>query len=286
MLVLRLTVYLACLWWLPFQAAGQHPDLRQKLEGILGTQDRADVPGPEDLQPQFDILYDASSAAEAAEVLPLARRCLRSSNLTVRRDGVATFLVVAMRPKDGAALLSGDIELLGQLLGDPERQIRGAVAYVFYAMQPAPPSAVVPHLLPHLEDEGNSERDILGLSDALLRAAPNDAAVLRALLNTVKRSPSDQPGLWAGLIRCFANAPGGAPLEKKQVIEFLAQALSGAEPEVQRSAIDAIRGRRDLLARFEPALVHIATDQHENRQTREAAEQALKGEWPFPPGHK
>jgi hypothetical protein len=158
---------------------------------------------------------------------------------------LGTFLVVALRPKDGAALLSGYVDFLGRLLGDSDVGVRGPITAILSDMQPAPPPSVVPYALAHLDDKGISERDILGLAQLLLRAAPHDFSVHRAILSRVKESPSVQP------------------------------ALSSSQAEVQRAAIGVISGRRGLVARFAANLAQIAADQNADAPTREAAGQAL-----------
>lgn len=260
--------------YLTLSATAQHPELRQALQFAIANQGR-EVPGPETMTAEFDYLQASASPSEAAEVLPLARTCVASHNDVARRLGLGTFLVVALRPKDGAALLSGYVDFLGRLLGDSDVGVRGPITAILSDMQPAPPPSVVPYALAHLDDKGISERDILGLAQLLLRAAPHDFSVHRAILSRVKESPSVQPALWSGLIIQFGMTLGGSPSEDEQVNEFIGRALSSSQAEVQRAAIGVISGRRGLVARFAANLAQIAADQNADAPTREAAGQAL-----------
>jgi hypothetical protein len=244
--------------------------IRQLLQGVLNQAPDVPVPQPEELGSSLN--ENAMLSLEPGQVtnlLPLARKCLESSRLDVRRVGLSAILGIRFR-SDSTALLRpylGDLEMIAASPTDPLK--RGAL-YILGSTNPKPSQEAISFLSGRLAAKADLPPETLMIAAAILRAAPEDSALVHKTLVAV-RAQSDtrvQIGVLAQL--------GLIKTRNSEALDFIATSLDSHDPFVRRAAVDSVdRLDSDTKATFFDRLQSIAADPNESQEIRSEAKAAL-----------
>lgn len=242
------------------------PDVKQTLQDLLGQADLRQIQDPGALAGQLDVLRSAP-VEEARQVFPLALSLLRSENPNHQSIGSMALIALALRP-DSAELMGPSISELVSLLNSHDQTHSGTAIGILGLLNPKPPTSIQPYLLPLLSDNKASPERLLAVSRTLLRASPDDPAVIAAIFNLLHTRPGMKADI-AGLM--------GEPHADEKVLAFLGACLSDPDPNVRLAAVQAVGQQRpDTIRRFEPQLRELASDAKEQASTRDFASRALK----------
>jgi len=240
-------------------------DVGRTLKGLL-TQDLKESPEMGGLADRLEVLR-TELPGEVREILPLVLSLLRSPNPNHQSIGSMALIAIALRP-DSAELLGKSIPELISLLDAHDRTHSGTALGILALLNPRPPASLVPPLLTLLADSTASTDRLLALSRTLMRAAPNDPAVVGAILSLLQW----RPRMRADIVQIM----GAANSVDEGAIAFLGASLADPDTNVRLMAVQAI-GRQpfDVIQRFWGQLGKIAADPNEESSTREFASRAL-----------
>jgi HEAT repeats len=243
--------------------------IRQLFQSILSESPDRVLPTPEEVDSKVrgaDIL----EASEVEMLLPLAAKCLRSSNIDMQRDGLLLFSTVGLRP-DSAKLLDPYVEDLMVLITDPMSPFKVGAASVFLYMKPKMSPRATAALSTHLEDGSNTAEQKTIIAGCLLNASPLDAAILHRVLTVVRELSDDKV-----MVECLREL-GLLRTRNPEALSFIGKGLDSPNPHIRQSAVDAVsRLERDLRVGFAAQLGRIAADNNEPKEVRSQAAQALR----------
>jgi len=239
--------------------------IKQTLEGFLNQPNLKEAPAT--LSDRLDPLR-SQPVAQVREILPATLSLLRSENPSHQEIGSIALIAIALR-QDSAELLGPIIPELVTLLETHDRTHSGTALGLLALLNPKPPVSLVPYLLPRLADSKASTEKLSALSQTLLRAAPDDPAVLGAILNLLQ----EHPGMRADVVQMM----GAAHTVNERAITFLGASLADEDANVRLMAVQAVGWQRtEVIQRFEKQLGKIAADSDEQSSTRDFASLALK----------
>jgi hypothetical protein len=122
-----------------------------------------------------------------------------------------------------------------------------------------------------LIDSTASTEKLLALSGVLIAAAPDDPAVVGAVLNLLQEHPG--PEMRAGV----ATMMGVAHAVNERTIALFEAGLVDSDPNVRLMSVQAVGWQRPaVIQHFEKQLGKIAADPDEQLSTRDFASLALK----------
>lgn len=157
------TVFLIIPCW------GSVDTIRQLLYSLLNQPRNGSVVSAEKFFSQInENTVRSLSSTDVRQLLPLAKRCLQSPILDVRRDGLLLLMAINLRD-DGSILLepfSSNLELMVTDSADP---LRHGVIYVLANITPDASSNIGAFLTAHLEDKYNSMGDRLVIASSLVK---------------------------------------------------------------------------------------------------------------------
>jgi hypothetical protein len=244
-------------------------NVQQMLEGYLSQPDLKEPPDTGQLGDRLDVIRSAP-VAEARGVLPVALALLRSDNPAHQSIGSLALVALALR-QDSAELLGPSLPELVNLL-DAHDRTHGGTALGFLALlNPKPPATLVGYLLPRLLDTRASNERLLALSATLMRAAPDDPAVIGALLNMLQEHSG--PDVKGEIVRLM----GASHTTNERAIAFVGAALADPDSQVRLMAVQAVGWQGpEVIRRYEGQLRKVAADPAEQSSTRDFASMALK----------
>jgi hypothetical protein len=241
--------------------------IKQMLQDFLSQGDLSALPEVGSLGGRLDVLR-SEPVAEVREILPIALSLLRSENQNHQSVGTMALIAIALRP-DSAELLGSDTPELVTLLSAHDQTHSGTALGLLALLKPKPPATLVPYLLPRLLDSKAPREKLLALSGVLLAAAPDDPAVIGAILNLLQ----DHPDMRPEVVRMM----GAAHAVTERTIALFGAGLVDTDPNVRLMAVQAVgRQRPDVIQHFGPQLRRIAEDSKEKIPTRQYAALALK----------
>jgi HEAT repeats len=149
--------------------------------------------------------------------------------------------------------------------------IAGTALGFLALLNPKPPVSLVPYLLPRLLDTKASPEKLLAICSVLLRAAPEDPAVIGGVLNLLQEHRDVQ-------MRCeVIRMIGAAQSLNARTLAPFDSGLVDPDPNVRLMAVQAVeRQRPDVIEGFAPQLRKMAADPVEQSPSRESASRALK----------
>jgi len=210
----------------------------------------------------------AEPVAEVRQILPVTLSLLRSENPSHQEIGCMAFIAIALR-QDSAELLGPTIPELVALLDTHDRTHGRTALGLLGLLNPKPPVSLVPYLLPRLADSKASTERLSALSRTLLRAAPDDPAVVGAILNLLQEHPRMRDDV--------VQMIGAAHTVNERAIAFLGASLTDEDTNVRLMAVQAVESQPiQIIQRFGRQLTKIAEDPDEQSSTRESASRALK----------
>jgi len=268
MTLLAVSAITGFLFFVPPDSAASG-NIKQMLETFLSQKDLKQAPELGWLDDRLDALR-LEPAADVRGILPIVLSLLRSENPSHEEIGSAVIIVVALR-QDSAQLLGPDIPELVTLLDTHDRTHDGRALGFLALLNPKPPATLVPLLLPRLLDYKLPEAKLLAITSVLLRAAPNDPAVIDAVLNLLQEHPDV-------VMKCeVIRMIGAAQSVNERTIALLKSALVDTDVNVRLMAVQAVeRQPPEVIARFAPQLRKIAADTAEQSFSRESATRALR----------
>lgn len=242
-------------------------DLKQMLQEFLRQGDLRASPDMGALADRLDVLR-SEPVADVRQILPIALSLLRSENPNHESIGSMTLIAIALR-SDSAELLGPDIPELVTLLSAHDQTHSGTALGLLALLKPKPPATLVPYLLPRLLDSKAPREKLLALSSVLLAAAPDDPAVIGAILNLLQGHPEMKPEV--------VRMMGAAHTVDERSVALFGAGLVDPDLNVRLMAVQAV-GRQGLevIRRFGPQLRKIAADPAEQASTRSLASLALK----------
>ena len=268
MTVLPLYILTGLLFFVPPGSAAS-TDVKQMLEEFLSHGDLKEPPVAGILADRLDVLR-SEPVAEARQILPIGLSLLRSPNPNLQSVGNMTLIGICLRP-DSAELLAPDLPELITLLQDHDRTFNGTGLGILALLNPKPPATVVPYLLPRLLDNKASTEQLVSLSGVLMRAAPDDPAVVGAILNLLQEHPG--PAMKTEVLWIMR----GAHPDNERVLAFFGASLADPDLNVRLMAVQAVGYQSpEVIRHFEQQLHKISADTDEQSSTREFASIALK----------
>ena len=257
-----------------FSVALSHADvtqLKQRLEGYLTQPAGRLLPTPDEVLSQLDQeSMDVLSTEDVNSLLALAKRCLRSAQLEVRRDGMLLILAVAGRP-DSSKLLDSCLEDLEPLLSDPASPLRQGAIAVLVLARPKASTLVIAAVAAHLEDKGNSPSETTTISAFLLQALPDDPGMVHRVLSAIRKRSDAGPTI--GVLQQL----GLIKTRNPEALTFIGASLASANRFHREAAVEAV-SRLDRVNRlkFAAQLGRIAEDNSEPEQVRLQAVESLR----------
>jgi hypothetical protein len=239
--------------------------IKQTLEGLLNQPNLKEAPPA--LSDRLDPIR-FQPVAQARKILPATLSLLRSENPSLQEIGSMALIAIALR-QDSAELLGPILPELVTLLDTHDPTHSGTALGLLSLLNPKPPASLVPYLLPRLADGKASPQKLSVLSRTLLRAAPDDPAVVGAILNLLQ----EHPGMRADVVQMM----GVAHTVDERAVAFLGASLSDEDSDVRLMAAQALEKQPvETIRSFGRQLAKIAGDPHELSFTRESAARALK----------
>ena len=108
----------------------------------------------------------------------------------------------------------------------------------------------------------------MAISGTLMAAAPDDPAVVDAVLNLLQEHPAMKMGIMTLIALAHNNT---------RAMAFLGAGLSDPDSNVRGTAVQAIGSQPpETIRRYAPQLRTIAADPSEQTLTRDSASRALK----------
>ena len=246
--------------------------IRQLYERILSPSPNQAVPKPEDLMGRLGPdLIEALSPEEIASVLPLAGKCLHSSNYDVERDGMVLLMAVALR-FDSATLLDPYVDELAAIMSDPRSQANVFAATILAITRPSLSPKVIATFANHLGDASNSASVTATLAGGLLRSSvANDPISVHHVLSIVQKR--NESLLTSAIVREL----GLQGIKNAEALAFIGKTLDSTDPAIREAALDSVtRLDRENRARFAAQLGRIAADPRESDTRRSQAARALR----------
>jgi hypothetical protein len=249
--------------------------VQQILEDYLSHDDLKAPPDTGILGDRLDTLRSAP-VAEVRQILPLGLSLLRSPNPNLQTVGSMTLIAIFLR-MDSAALVAPNLPELVTLFTDHDQTHDGTGLGLLAMLNPKPPASLVPYLLPRLLDSKASTQQLLALSGVLMRAAPDDPAVIGGILNLLQEHPG--PVMKSGVLQMMAGAhPAG-----ERVLALFDSGLADPDSNVRSMAVQAVwHNSPEAIRHSEPQLRKIAADPDEQSSTRGFASAALRQIHPVP----
>ena len=268
MTLLTVSAITGFLFFVPPDSAASG-NIKQMLETFLSQKDLKTRPDVGAIADRLDVLR-SEPVAEVREVVPVALALLRSENPNQQELGTVALVAIALHPHS-AELLGPDIPELVALLDTHDATHEGRALGFLALLNPKPPETLVPLLLPRLLDNKLPEAKLLAITSVLLRAAPNDPAVIDAVLNLLQAHPDV-------VMKCeVIRMVGAAQSINERTIALLKSALVDTDVNVRLMAVQAVeRQQPEVIARFAPQLRKIAADTAEQSFSRESATRALR----------
>jgi hypothetical protein len=207
---------------------------------------------PPTISPAFLSQMQSDLAAATPEqiesLLPLAKKCLQSSKLTIRRSGLLLFLCASLR-LDGAKLLSPYIDDFAALMNQSEVGLKNSGIYFLGASGSAKALEI---LAAHLNDNGNSAQQTLMISMRLV--ASSNSAHLHRVLNLVQQQPD--LNLKNGVI----EAIGLDRITGEEALQLIRSGLNDSDTDTRRVSLDALdRMPKPVRVQFAPELQRLTT---------------------------
>ncbi len=247
--------------------------IRQLFQSILSDPPDTSLPTSAKFHSALtEVSESALPAVEVGGLLPLAKQCLGSSNVEVRRAGMLLFLAVALR-LDSSKLLEPYIEDLDTVASDPASPFRtGALAILaLTTSKPRVSPKAVATLAAHLDDSSFSSDEVATVIGSLLETSPSDPATVHRVLGVVEKR-SD-----VALTDSVLRTLGLLRIQNAEAISFIGQGLNSGNPYTREAAVDAVsRLDRNIRTRFAAHLGRIAADHTERQHVRSQAAEALR----------
>ena len=188
-------------------------------------------------------------------------------------------LIAIAQRRDSAELLGPIIPELVTLLETHDRTHSGTALGLLGLLNPKPPVSLVPYLLPRLADSNTSSDRLSALSQTLLRAAPDDPAVVGAILNLLQ----DHPSLRGDVLQMI----GAAHPVNQRAITFLGASLTDEDSNVRLMAVQAVESQHVQIystlwttaCQDRRGSERITVDPRERFSRAEADQFALRARW-------
>jgi hypothetical protein len=203
---------------------------------ILAQPDSAHVPGPMEIdQTATEAALRAAPPEQIREVLPLAAKCLDSSDAAVRAAGMHLLFDVALVRPDNASMLSPYFDRIAAFLTDSDMGMKQGAISILAAGFPSPAPQALAILAAHLNDDQNSVGQFNMISGALLIGFPSDAGMVQKVLAALHRRP-DREILTGDML----VALGREKIATGESLQFIRSALSSDKDYIRLSAVEAI----------------------------------------------
>lgn len=243
-------------------------DVQELLRSIADSTSES-VPKPEELGGQIADVMQTAPITDIKAILELAGRCVASSKLSIRRDGLMVMLSATVR-SDSEQAFEPNIEQIGSLLSDSEEPVRKAAIFILGNTKPRVLPAAAMALKAHLRDKSNSVAETLSITAALLKAGPADTSTVHTVVGLA--GSSADPALRDGIIRQL----GLFQVESEEALSTVKAGLDDSDSDVRKASLDAIdRMNSSLRGRFTSQVTRIAEDSQEREDVRQLANKVL-----------
>jgi HEAT repeat protein len=248
-------------------------DMETLLRSILSQQDESRIPTPEEWPASTtgDAMLRNASPEQIQELLPLAKRCLESSKLVVRKNGMTLLLGLSVTRPDSATLLAPALESIASLLSESDAGLKQGAIYVLGNLLPKPGPNALAYLAAHLNDERNTGTQFMMISGAFLLTSPSDPDVIRNVLAALQRRPDHEL-----LTGAMIEGLGQQKITTDDAIQFIRSGLSDKIAAVRTTAVEAVGHMpKEIRAGFAADLLRLMASPDETPETRTRAREVL-----------
>ena len=223
-------------------------EIRSTFESLLTGPDENRLPIPPDLLSRMETDIGAATADQVRSLLPLGKKCLRSSNLAIRGSGVLLFTVVGLR-LDGSTFLGPYVDDFAALIDESDVGLKnGAIHLLGRSNSPK----ALATLAARLNDQRNSSQQAYMMAAPLVES--RDAINVKKALDLVQRRSDLQ--LKTDIVQLL----GLYRVSSEEALRMIGSGLSDQAADSRRASLDAIgRMPREVRNRFTREIQRLAT---------------------------